>query len=65
MGQAKILKCKKCGYEWLHYEGTGLQGIELTNNTEKGGKDNKVEIRCPKCNTTNVETDYNKHILWD
>lgn len=59
MGQAKTLKCKECGYEWLHYEGIGLQGKEVEP------KEDGDTIRCPKCNATNIETDDNEHILWD
>lgn len=65
MGNAKKIKCNMCGYEWLQYDGTGLQGGEIANNIEKGRKGNKVKIRCPKCGTAKVKADSDIKILWD
>ena len=48
-----------CGYEWLQYEGIGLQGIEIDPK-----EDNDI-IKCPQCNTIDVEPDEKEHILWD
>lgn len=59
MGKAKKMKCKVCGYEWLQYEGIGLQGIEIDP------KEDKDIIKCPQCNTIDVEPDEKEHILWD
>ncbi len=59
MGKAKRMKCKVCGYEWLYYEGIGLQGKTVEPNG-----DNDI-IKCPQCNATDVEPNEKEHILWD
>ena len=65
MGNAKKMICNMCGFEWLHYEGIGLQKIEIVNNTEKKEEINEAETKCPKCGSTDVEADRNIQMLWD
>ena len=63
MGTGKMVKCKKCGNEWLHLEISKEEKEHIINDLEEPFEE--TPCICSEFGSTEYEVIPNVHILWD
>ncbi len=63
MGNGRVVKCKKCGKEWLQLDMTKEEFDHIVNDLQENpNEDTGV---CSECGSSDIEVLPNINILWD